>query len=520
MMTKVSCLTIALVGGVALSFVPVRAFVVSPQKSVNCFQTKCYGDPIRSQFPATFALGMKDIRSKNDGVSGTTSKESLKSIDNNSDNTKDSSSLPAAVQNIVPTVMLLVALLTFSPNVEPAQAVLGAGGAVVSSPAVVKRITLEEWIKLPEKKQRQYEGGFLSCNYEGVIDTATTTTDATAVDGGGIKKVSRPKKVCRSTNLIDDLLKEIEVLSEIDPDRAELFQAAEQNLLARQRLVDRQNIEAQLGKQPELIYFSCAFLASGIATSIMHPLDTLKVRMMSGKGGSSVIDEGDETQENENSKNILATLNGLYDGLLPNLLKEAPASALYLGIYEVARLRLENVSFLQDHVLLVYLLAGSIGEFVGSIVRSPAEAIKTRVQAGLFDVPGALQNVFLTEEGRKNTLYAWSAGVFRDVPHGAILIAIFELSKALIVDSSFDIDVNTLLAEAVLGGFGGGLGAFLTTPSDMVTTKIITSIEDGGEPLLPQETLAQVWNEEGLKGLFQGYASIIFGAHCSHHGKR
>jgi solute carrier family 25 S-adenosylmethionine transporter 26 len=498
MMTTVSYLTIALVGGVALSLlVPVEAFVVSPQKPLNCFQTKCIGQPIRSQFPATFALGMKDIRSKNDGVSGTTSKGSLESIDNNSYNKKDSSSLPAAVRNIVPTVMLLVALLTFSPNVEPAQAVLGAGGAVVSSPAVVKRITLEEWIKLPEKKQRQYEGGFLSCNYEGVIDTTT------ALDGR-IKKISRPKTVCRSTNLIDDLLKEIEVLQESDPDRAELFQAAEQNLLARQRLVDRQNIEAQLGKQPELIYFSCAFLASGIATSIMHPLDTLKVRMMSGKGGFA-DDEG-EDEENENSKNILATLNDLYDGLLPNLLKEAPASALYLGIYEVARLKLEQVSFLQDHVLLIYLLAGSIGEFVGSIVRSPAEAIKTRVQAGLFDVPGALKNVFLTEEGRKNTLYAWSAGVFRDVPHGAILIALFELSKALIVDSSFDIDVNTLLAEAVLGGFGGGLGAFLTTPSDMITTKIITSIEDGGEPLLPQETLAQVWNDEGLKGLFQGYA--------------
>jgi len=292
-------------------------------------------------------------------------------------------------------------------------------------------------------------------------------------------------------------------MAENDPDRAEEYQSAAANILQRERLVNRRTVEAALGKQPTAVYFGCAFLASCVATSIMHPIDTLKVRLISGKG------DDQEDEDEEDKPPLLETIISLYDGLLPNLVKEGPASALYLGIYEYSRQVLEQVPFLQGNVLLIYLLAGSIGELAGSVVRSPAEAVKTRVQAGLYDVGGAIENVFFTPEGRKNTLLAWSAGVFRDVPHGAVLIATFELTKTLIVDSSIDIDVNTLLSEALLGGFGGGLGAFISTPSDVVTTKIITSIEDGGEPLLPQDTLAEVWNAGGVNGIFAGVTERI-----------
>merc|ERR1711997_1053777 len=95
-------------------------------------------------------------------------------------------------------------------------------------------------------------------------------------------------------------------------------------------------------------------------------------------------------------------IKDLYEGILPNLFKERPSSALYLGIYELSRTRLETIPSLQNNVLLIYLLAGSIGELVGSFVRSPAEAVKIRVQTGLFDIPSSLYNIFLTQEGRKN----------------------------------------------------------------------------------------------------------------------
>lgn len=408
---------------------------------------------------------------------------------------------------IVPVaVAAFLAISASMTNVQPANAVLGAGGAVVTSPSIIKDITLQDFLKLSPKKQRQYEGGFLSCRYDNIIAPEIITQK------GFFKGTKTPfkRKICQPTNVIDELLKEIDALAETNPDRADEYKALASNIVQRQRFLDRQSIEASLGKQPAPVYFTCALLAACVATSIMHPIDTLKVRLMSGKVGEA--EDGDEELEdgkNEDITSVLTSLADLYDGLLPNLLKEGPASALYLGIYEYSRTILEGLPFLEGKVLLIYLLAGSIGELAGSVVRSPAEAVKTRVQAGLYDAPGAVENVFFTDEGRKNTFSAWSAGVFRDVPHGAVLIATFELTKTLIVESPYDIDVNTLLAEALIGGLGGGLGALISTPSDVVTTKIITSIESGGDAPSPLDILSETWNEGGVKGLFSGVTERI-----------
>tara|TARA_B110000305_G_scaffold219406_1_gene260351 strand:- start:218 stop:430 length:213 start_codon:yes stop_codon:yes gene_type:complete len=54
-------------------------------------------------------------------------------------------------------------------------------------------------------------------------------------------------------------------------------------------------------------------------------------------------------------------MGNLYDGMSANILKEAPASALYLGIYESARLILDKQDFFQDFPIASYLVAG--GEF-------------------------------------------------------------------------------------------------------------------------------------------------------------
>ena len=64
----------------------------------------------------------------------------------------------------------------------------------------------------------------------------------------------------------------------------------------------------------------------------------------------------------------LPPLHELYNGLLPNLIKEAPSSALYLGIYELVRsgLMAPGAPF-ESAPLLAYLVAGAVGEFVGSV---------------------------------------------------------------------------------------------------------------------------------------------------------
>jgi len=116
-----------------------------------------------------------------------------------------------------------------------------------------------------------------------------------------------------------------------------------------------------------------------------------------------------------------------------------------------------------------------------SMIRAPSEGVKTRIQAQKMTAREAVASV-LSPQGAAVTFSAWQSSLWRDVPFGGGQLMLFEGIKAFILTSpDIDIDVGTLQAEAVLGAFGGGTAALLTTPFDIITTRIITSQERDGE---------------------------------------
>ena len=206
--------------------------------------------------------------------------------------------------------------------------------------------------------------------------------------------------------------------------------------------------------------------------------------------------------------NPLLELKELYRGLSGNIVKEAPSSALYLGVYEVVKTFLLATPLGAANALAVYLVAGGVGEFCGSIIRAPAEALKTMTQSGIAEDFGDALGQLANDSKRRDTvIFAWTASLFRDVPMGAIQIAIFETLKTFILQSpDIDIDVNTLQSEALIGGLGGLIGAFLTTPTDVLTTRIITDESGELEGINVLDLGLQVYREGGLGALFEGSA--------------
>lgn len=328
------------------------------------------------------------------------------------------------------------------------------------------------------------------------------------------------------------------------------------------RALEHELAVENLAKEPAWFNYAAAFSGSVISTLIIHPLDTIKVRIMAkgkerdddlgvdyagreeAKTSGTVPDDLAQTlapnlrsnkarersplvpifapkgtQANESTalasaattvylesgnenEGLLSNLGSLYNGVLPNIVKEGPPSALYLGLYESSVIFLKQNPFFAEHNILMYLLAGAFGELIGSIVRAPAEAVKTRVQTG-YTINNALETVLFTDDGRANTFKAWSSSCFRDVPHGAIQIAIFEGLKLFLISTPYvDIDVETLLSECLLAGIAGGIGGFLTTPADRVTTTIISSNDKDISAL---DSLRNILNEEGPSGLFVGW---------------
>jgi solute carrier family 25 S-adenosylmethionine transporter 26 len=369
----------------------------------------------------------------------------------------------------------------------------------------------------------------------------------------------------------------------------EQLRRKERDQMLEQQLKDRAELLDKLEHQPQWVSWAAAFFGSVTSTLIMHPIDTLKIRLIANDGkdgeddadgpfpparttppalglddapaaaalalsdplgldplgldplgsalgeaasgvgqaldgafsqgagegaepaaaGVAVMARGSVTLDRAVAAPAAAaaaaskgpeSLLSLYDGILPNILKEAPSSALYLGIYELFR------TFLSSHTALsplpIYLLAGGMGEAVASIFRVPSETVKTRVQTG-DDAMSALKAVFMDPKVRGNAIRSWSASLTRDVPMGAIQIALFEIIKTLILESpDIDFDISTLGAEALLGAFGGAVGAFVTTPSDVLTTRIITQPE--GQEEGPVAMLKRLSDEGGPGALWVG----------------
>eukprot|EP00581_Thalassiosira_minuscula_P010827 CAMPEP_0183729452 /NCGR_PEP_ID=MMETSP0737-20130205/30320_1 /TAXON_ID=385413 /ORGANISM="Thalassiosira miniscula, Strain CCMP1093" /LENGTH=530 /DNA_ID=CAMNT_0025961641 /DNA_START=325 /DNA_END=1914 /DNA_ORIENTATION=+ len=254
--------------------------------------------------------------------------------------------------------------------------------------------------------------------------------------------------------------------------------------MARQQILHHQELNAKLEQQPSFFNYLAAFIGSVASTLVMHPMDTIKTRMQvrGNMNGGEALNEETETEDGGNKHWM-----GLYEGLTGNILKEGPPSALYLGVYESTKHALLPL-FHPHSILLLYLLSGAIGEMVGSIVRAPAEAIKSTVQSGMAsDAFDAAHRVFGASTSRANVVKVWSASVWRDVPFGAIQLAIFEGTKSYLVAHCPEIvygggSGNAMLAEAMIGAFAGGCGALLTNPFDIITTRIITqSIDDKDE---------------------------------------
>lgn len=388
-------------------------------------------------------------------------------------------------QTFVATITIALALSFSGPLVPDANAGFGpSSGATTSPPPNLIAPSIQDTNDIAnQKKLRQLIGSSLDekrlQQFSEQLDNLTES----------LKRLISEDEEEETASTVDGS-KTVDNTEIIQQKEAELEKAR----ILQQQIVDREKLLGTLENQPYWFNYLAAFIGSVASTLVMHPVDTIKTRMQ-------VKREDDD----EINFNILS----LYEGLSSNILKEGPPSALYLGVYESVKYSLLPIMGLQ-YSLLVYLTAGAAGEMVGSIVRAPAEAIKSTIQSGLapnfFDATG---QIFGTAESRENVIRAWSSSVWRDVPFGAIQLAIFELTKTYILnDPAIDFDSSTLLAEAVIGAFAGAWGAFLTTPFDIITTRIITQSVDE-DPLGVWEMGQKVYDEGGPLAFFVGWQARV-----------
>ncbi|KAI1858611.1 hypothetical protein JX265_010704 [Neoarthrinium moseri] len=259
--------------------------------------------------------------------------------------------------------------------------------------------------------------------------------------------------------------------------------------------------------------FATALVAGGLAgTTVdlsLFPLDTLKTRLQSEAGFFAS-----------------GGFRGIYRGVGSAVVGSAPGAAFFFCTYEGVK------SFLaarrQEGQLLVagedlvhgqnarsswkeardHMAAASLGEVAACAVRVPTEVVKQRAQAGLHGgssaaalgaILGQYKNVGFGGVWRE--LYrGWGITVMREVPFTVIQFPLWEALKAWGRRRNGTGSEVSAAESALYGSISGAVAAGITTPLDVLKTRIMLSKER--ERVLP--LLRNILKTHGVSAFFAG----------------
>ncbi|PHH85391.1 hypothetical protein CDD83_479 [Cordyceps sp. RAO-2017] len=252
---------------------------------------------------------------------------------------------------------------------------------------------------------------------------------------------------------------------------------------------------------------------------LVYPLDTLKTRYQSqdylkayrsGSGGNALA------------------LAGLYQGIGIVVLATLPAAGVFFSTYERAKTFLSGR--LPGPEALVHSSASALAEVASCLVLAPAEVVKQNAQmlrrgtsSSSSSSSSTSMQAFrqLAGPGARRRLFTgYTALVARNLPFTGLQFPVFEHLRTRLWESRERGRrrqprglVETGLIAGASAGTAGAVAAFLTTPGDVVKTRMMVTA--GGEgsgggatgPRPKQGSWAvakQVHRERGIRGLFRG----------------
>lgn len=222
----------------------------------------------------------------------------------------------------------------------------------------------------------------------------------------------------------------------------------------------------------------------------LFPIDTVKTRLQSERGFWRS-----------------GGFRGIYKGIGATATGSTPTAALFFVTYESMKSFLSQNATKQQSPL-VHMLAASCGEIVACLIRVPVEIAKQRKQALVARKENSFQilyNAFKQEGLRKGVYRGFGITIMREVPFSLIQFPLWEYLKVQ-WEPTTGLPLNPAFV-ALCGAFSGGIAAGLTTPLDVLKTRIMLS-ESSTKTTIPK-IIKSIYRENGIKGLFAGFVPRV-----------
>eukprot|EP01018_Ginkgo_biloba_P004963 Gb_37582 [translate_table: standard] len=221
--------------------------------------------------------------------------------------------------------------------------------------------------------------------------------------------------------------------------------------------------------------FGQFMLAGSVAGMVEHmamfPVDTLKTRMqmLASSGGFSHSGVGRALLSIMKSEGPL----GLYRGIGAMGLGAGPAHAVYFSVYEACKEKLGGNG--PGHHPLAHAGSGVIATVASDAVLTPMDVVKQRLQLRSTPYGGVIDCIrrILREEGLRAFYASYRTTVLMNAPFTAMHFATYEAMKKVLIGFFPDnVSEENLFIHITAGGAAGALASAVTTPFDVVKTRL------------------------------------------------
>ncbi|KAG1369747.1 protein MITOFERRINLIKE 1, chloroplastic [Cocos nucifera] len=250
--------------------------------------------------------------------------------------------------------------------------------------------------------------------------------------------------------------------------------------------------------------------AGGIAGAFTYvcllPIDAVKTKLQTRGAARLYSSAVDAALHIFRSEGVL----GFYRGVSAVLVGSASSSAVYFGTCELGKSLLSKIPPFPP--LLIPPTAGAMGNIVSSAIMVPKELITQRMQAG---APGRSWEVLLRileKDGILGLYAGYSATLLRNLPAGILSYSSFEYLKSFVLSRTGKAYLEP--AQSVCcGALAGAISASLTTPLDVVKTRLMTQTHADATRKI-SETVRLIVMEEGWAGLARGIGPRVLHSAC------
>ncbi|GJQ08610.1 hypothetical protein GpartN1_g401.t1 [Galdieria partita] len=248
-------------------------------------------------------------------------------------------------------------------------------------------------------------------------------------------------------------------------------------------------------------------VAGFLADLAVHPLDTLKARFQFQHGAQvkyhGIINAFVTVVKEEGVR------KGLYAGVGAVLVGSIPSNALTFAVYSSTKRALQTRGNSLEQVVLIDLFAGAAGEIAALATYVPCEVIAKRMQTEAIGYSRQYRSVsdafrvIIHTEGIRGLYTGITSTMLRDIPFTSLQFTFFELLK--IATRKWNHREHLSHTETLnLGISAGGLAAALTTPFDVIKTRLQTQQVQQPRYKGILHCMVRISKEEGFRAFFKG----------------